>query len=143
MLILLIKNDVFYLIWNFYVIKLSGTCDAVLPSPSACIITFISIYTLENVSNSFIMQKIKSKLKRFKSQQTNKEWKKQQSFILTAHILILHSFDVYIYTNFIYAIYSKIDIKHLMNRNENIKFREKIMSKWLWHSTLKIRAFNI
>ena len=30
MLILSIKNDVFYLIWNFYVIKLSGTCDAML-----------------------------------------------------------------------------------------------------------------
>ena len=30
MLILSIKNDVFCLIWSFYVIKLSGTCDAML-----------------------------------------------------------------------------------------------------------------
>ena len=58
------------------------------------------------------MQKIKSRLKRFRSQQTNKQRKKQQSFILTAHILLLHRFDVYIYTNLIYAIYSKVAIKH-------------------------------
>ena len=75
------------------------------------------------------MQKIKNKFKRFKSQQTNKQKKKQQSFILTAHILLLHRFDVYIYTNFIYAIYSKVDIKHLKNRNKNIKFTKRIMSK--------------
>ena len=75
------------------------------------------------------MQKIKNKFKRFRSQQINKQKKKQQSFILTAHILLLHRFDVYIYTNLIYAIYLKVDIKHLKNRNENIKFRKKVMSK--------------
>ena len=91
--------------------------------------TFIFIYTLKNVSNNFMMQKIKNKFKRFRSQQTNKQRKKQQSFILTAHILLLHRFDVYIYTNFIYAIYSRIDIKHLKNRNENIKFKKKVMSE--------------
>ena len=58
------------------------------------------------------MQKVKDRFKRFKSQQTNKQRKKQQSFILTAHILLLHRFDVYIYTNLIYAIYSRVDIKH-------------------------------
>ena len=93
------------------------------------IMTFISIYTLKNVSNSFMMQKIKSRFKRFRSQQTNKQKKKSQSFILTAHILLLHRFDVYIYTNLIYAIYSRVDIKHLKNRNKNIKFKKKIMSE--------------
>ena len=38
--------------------------------------TFISIYTLKNVSNNFMMQKIKSKFKDFRSQQTNKQRKK-------------------------------------------------------------------
>ena len=76
------------------------------------IITFIFIYTLKNVSNNFMMQKIKNKFKRFRSQQTNKQRKKQQSFILTTHILLLHRFDVYIYTNLIYAIYSRVDIEH-------------------------------
>ena len=107
------------------------------------IMTFISIYTLKNVSNNFMMQKIKSRLKRFRLQQTNKQKKKQQSFILAAHILLLYWFDVYIYTNLIYAIYSKVDIKHLKSRNENIKFREKIMSKWFWHNIFKIKAFSI
>ena len=93
------------------------------------IITFIYIYTLRDVSNNFMMQKIKNKFKRFRSQQTNKQKKKQQNFILTAHILLLHRFDVYIYTNLIYAIYSRVDIKHLKSRNENIKFREKEMLK--------------
>ena len=74
--------------------------------------TFISIYILKNVSNNFIIQRIKDRFKRFKSQQTNKQRKKQQNFILTAHILLLHRFDVYIYTNLIYTIYLKVDIKH-------------------------------
>ena len=90
-----------------------------------------------------MMQKIKNKFKRFRSQQTNKQRKKQQSFILTAHILLLDRFDVYIYTNLIYAIYSRVDIKHLMNHNENIRFKKEVMSKWLWHNNLKIRAFSI
>ena len=74
--------------------------------------TFISIYTLKNVSNSFMMQKIKNRFKRFRSQQISKQKKKQQNFILTAHILLLHRFNVYIYTNLIDAIYSRVDIKH-------------------------------
>ena len=75
------------------------------------IITFISIYILKNVSNNFMMQEIKSKLKCFRSQQTNnKEW--NNKIFMTAHILLLHQFDVYIYTNFIDAIYSRVDIKH-------------------------------
>ena len=40
------------------------------------IMTFISIYILENVSSSFMMQKIENKFKRFRSQQTNKQKKK-------------------------------------------------------------------
>ena len=75
------------------------------------------------------MQKTKDSFKRFRSQQTNKQKKKQQSFILTAHILLLHRFDVYIYTNLIYAIHSKVDIKHLMSRNKNIKFKKEVISK--------------
>ena len=39
--------------------------------------TFISIYTLKNVSNNFMMQRIKNRFKRFRSQQTNKQKKKQ------------------------------------------------------------------
>ena len=62
------------------------------------------------------------------NKQTNK--KQQQSFILTTHILLLHRFDVYIYTNLIYAIHLRVDIKHLMSRNKKIKFKKK-MSKWL------------
>ena len=89
------------------------------------------------------MQRIKNRFKRFKSQQINKQKKKQQSFILTAHILLLHWFDVYIYTNLIYAIYLRVDIKYLKSRNENIKFKERIMSEWFWHSIFKIKAFSI
>ena len=51
------------------------------------------------------MQKIKNKFKRFKSQQTNKQRKKQQNFILTAHILLLHRLNVYIYTNLLYTMW--------------------------------------
>ena len=76
-----------------------------------------------------MMQKIKNKFKRFRSQQTNKQKKKQQNFILTAHILLLQRFDVYIYTNLIYAIYSNVDKEYLKNRNENIKSKERITSK--------------
>ena len=43
--------------------------------------TLIFIYTLRDVSNNFIMQKIKSKFKRFRSQQTNN--KKRNNKVLS------------------------------------------------------------
>ena len=61
---------------------------------------------------------------------TNKQRKKETTkFHFNNTLLLLHRFDVYIYTNFIYAIYFKVDIKYLMNRNENIKFKKRIMSE--------------
>ena len=72
------------------------------------VMTFISIYTLRNVSNNFMIQKIKDRFKRFRSQQTNIQRKKQQSFILTAHYYYIDSTSILIQILYMRSIQESI-----------------------------------
>ena len=89
------------------------------------IVTFISIYTLENVSNNFMMQKTKIRFKRFRSQQTNKLKKIHFDSI---HTITTSIRRLYLYESYIRDLF-KSRYKTLMSRNENIKSKEKIMSE--------------
>ena len=53
--------------------------------------------------------KINSNVSDYNKQTTKKETIK---FYFDSTLLLLHRFDVYTYTNFIYTIYSRVDIKH-------------------------------
>ena len=73
-------------------------------------------------------------------QRTKKETTKfyfNNTHIITTSIRRLYLYKFYICDWF------KSRYKTLISRNKNIEFKKKVISKWLWHNTFKIEAFNI
>ena len=92
------------------------------------IVTFIFNYILKDLSNNFVMQKIKNKFKRFRLQQINNKKEITKFFFNSIHIITTSIQRLYLYKFYICDLF-KNRYKTLMSRNKNIKFKKKVMSK--------------